>query len=191
MMLSRRSWLGLPLLIASCGGDERIDFTPPRYDYLPPIPLNVLRIEIEQRFFPSGVDPDVSPRAPLQPVRALRDLAEDRLRPFGGANKAVYVIQDASLIRRDGALSGAMGVTLDIIRDNGERAGYVEARVVRRESGGGVSRGTLFQMVKTMLDQMNVELEFQIRRNLRDWLTEGSAAPTPVQQAPLEAPRRL
>jgi len=189
-MLSRRSWLGLPLLIAACGGDDRVDLTPPRYDYLPPIPLNVLRVEVEQRFFPSGIDPDVSPRAPLQPVKGLRDLADDRLRPFGGANKAMFVIQDASLIRREGTLWGSMAVTLNILRDNGERAGFVEARVVRRESGGGTSRGTLFLMVKAMLDQMNVELEFQIRGNLKDWLTEGSAAPMPVQKAPLDAPRR-
>ena len=40
-----------------------------------------------------------------------------------------------------------------------------------------------------MMNDMNVELEFQIRNNLKSWLAvEGNAAPTPVEAAPLAAP---
>jgi hypothetical protein len=35
---------------------------------------------------------------------------------------------------------------------------------------------------------MNVEFEYQIRRNLKNWLTEGAAPDTPVEQAPLDQP---
>jgi hypothetical protein len=33
---------------------------------------------------------------------------------------------------------------------------------------------------------MNVEFEYQIRHNLKDWLTTSAAPDTPVQQAPLD-----
>lgn len=187
--LTRRSALLLPLLFAACGSDEPARYEPIRYDYLPPIPLNVLTVDIEQRFFPSGMSPDVTAQAPVKPVDALRAMAQDRLRPFGNVGKAVVAIQDASLTRHDGAINASMVLVLTIYRDTGERAGFVEARVARRESiGSGSLRFNLYQIVRSMLDQMNVELEFQIRRNLKDWLTEGSAAPTPVEQTPLTAP---
>ncbi len=187
--LTRRSALLMPFLFAACATEDRTVFEPLRYDYLPPIPLNVVSVDIEQRFFPSGSG-DVTAEAPVKPVDALRTMAQDRLRPFGGSGKAVLAIVDASLIRRDGTINASMGVTLSVYRETGERGGFVEARVVRRESGGsGSLRSQLYQVVRSMMDQMNVELEFQIRRNLKDWLTEGSAAPTPVQQTPLSAPQ--
>lgn len=190
MSLSRRSALLLPLAFAACGPSEPDRYEPLSWDYLPPIPLNVALVEVEQRFFPSGFSPDVTPQAPVKPVEALRAMASDRLRSFGTKDKAVFVIQDASLARRDGTIVANLAVTLTILREGGERAGYVEARVSRREQGGsGSLRYNLYQTVKSMMDQMNVELEFQIRRNLKEFLVEATAAPTAVEQAPLSAPK--
>jgi hypothetical protein len=33
---------------------------------------------------------------------------------------------------------------------------------------------------------MNVEFEYQIRKNLRTWLTSDAVPPTPVEQTPLD-----
>jgi hypothetical protein len=41
-------------------------------------------------------------------------------------------------------------------------------------------------MTKSMMNDMNVEFEFQIHRNLKSWLTAAVAPDTPVQQAPLD-----
>jgi len=192
MSLSRRSALLLPLAFAACGPSEPDVYEPLSWDYLPPIPLKVALVEVEQRFFPSGMSPDVTPQAPIKPVEALRTMASNRLRSFGTQDKAVFVIQDASLTRRDGTIVANLGVTLTIYREGGERAGYVEARVSRREQGGsGSLRYNLYQTVKSMMDQMNVELEFQIRRNLKDYLTEPTAAPVAVEQTPLVQPTPL
>jgi hypothetical protein len=51
-------------------------------------------------------------------------------------------------------------------------------------------RSALYDMTKQMLDDMNVELEFQIRRSLRDNLqsTTTAPAPPPVEQQDLSAP---
>jgi len=97
--LSRRFVLLLPLALATCGEDEEPVFEPLRYNYLPPIQLNVASIDVQQRFIPSGIDPDVSGRDPAPPVDALKAMGNDRLQAFGTANKAVFAILDASLTR--------------------------------------------------------------------------------------------
>jgi hypothetical protein len=189
--LSRRSLLLLPALLAACGPDEPATYEPLRYDFLPPIPLNVLTLEVEQRFRPSGIPPDATADAPVKPIAALTSMAQDRLRPFGAKGRAVLAIQDATLTRRGDTINGSLAVMLNIYREAADRAAWVEARVVRREAGGsGSTRYNLYQVVRSMMDQMNVELEFQIRRHLKDWITEPTAAPTPVQQAPLAVPGR-
>ena len=65
-MLTRRASLLLPLMLGACGGDEAATSFPPlRYDYLAPLRLNVAAIQVEQRFVPSGVAPDVTQFAPV------------------------------------------------------------------------------------------------------------------------------
>ncbi len=186
----RLAALLLSLLVAACGGgEERRDFPPLHYDYLPPIQLNVATLEIEPRFMPSGTGADVTGQAPVRPVDALTTMGRDRLSALGGNGRAVLAIQDGSLTRRGDAISGSMAVQLTIFRDDGGQAGFVEARVSRTSSGGsGSLRGRLYDLVEAMMNDMNVELEFQIRRNLKDWLNVPTAAATTVEQAPLAPP---
>lgn len=190
-MIARRLVLTLPFGLAACGRSEPEFYEPLSWEYLPPIPLNVATIDVEQRFFPSGLSPDVTAQAPIKPVEALRTMISDRLRSFGNKERAVVVIQDATLTRRDSTISANLSILLTIYREGGDRAGFVEARVTRREQGGsGSLRHTLYLVVKSMMEQMNVELEFQIRRNLKEYIVEPTAPGTAVQQAPLELIRR-
>ena len=46
----------------------------------------------------------------------------------------------------------------------------------------------LYDMTKAMMSDMNVEFEYQLRHNLKDYLTSPAAPDTPVEQAPLEQP---
>jgi hypothetical protein len=179
----------LPLLLAACGGEPVQDFAPLRYAYLPPIRLNVGTIEIEQRFVPSGASPDVSGRSPVQPVEALRAMAQDRLAAFGASGRAVFSILNASLIKNRDVIDGAMTVRLDIYGPDGQRAGFAQASVARQHTGDIDSlRAALYDMVKAMMAQMNVEFEYQVRHALKPWLTTGTAAAAPVEAAPLGAP---
>jgi hypothetical protein len=188
--LTRRSSLLLPLLLAACGSEPRQSFPPLRYNYLPPIGLNVATIDIEQRFMPSGIPPDVTPFDPVHPVDALRMMAEDRLQALGSSGRAVFAIQDASLVRRDDVITGTMDVLLDVYPAPGApRAGFAEARVMRQRSGSVDDLpGTLYDMTKAMMDAMNVEFEYQVRQRLRDWIVTGAALVPPVQQQPLGGP---
>lgn len=190
--LTRRASLLLPFLLAACGGGgERTTFAPLHYEYLPAIPLNVAAIDIELRFLPVRTG-DVSASDPVNPVEALRGLAADRLKPVSNKGRAVFSIRDASLTMRGDQINGAMEVTLEVLTDDGQHAGYAQARVRRVHTGRIENlRGTLYDMTSGMLDDMNVELEFQIRRNLKEWIsTEVNAAPTPVEAAPLKDPFR-
>ncbi len=189
-LFSRRLTLVLPLLLAACGGGDAPPSYPPlRYDYLPPIQLNVATVDVRQDFVPSGVGPDVSALDPVQPVEALRQMALDRLKPFGPAGRAVLVIQNASLIRDGDIITGTFSVRLDVYTSANNRVGYADARVARTHSGDvGDINQTLYDMTKQLMDDMNVQLEYQIIHSLRDWVITGAAVPAPVQQQPLAIP---
>ena len=186
-MLTRRSSLLLPVLLADCGGGEGPRSYPPlHYDYLTPLGLNVGAIRIEQRFVPSGAAPDVSQFDPVPPLRALRAMGEDRLQALGTADQAVFVILDATLARRRDTLSGNFAVELGIYTAPNARAGFAQASVSRRYTGDlDDLPGRLYDLTKDMMDRLNVEFEYQVRRALRPWLLSAGAARTPVEQQPL------
>jgi hypothetical protein len=186
--LTRRCALLLPLVLAACGGgEEEQAFEPLRFNYLPPIQLNVAKIDIEQRFVPAGVPPDVSGEDPVPPVAALRAMAADRLQAFGTANRAVFAILDASMMRTGDVIRGTFAVSLTIVDDSGAQLGFAEARAEARHSGPADHlRAVLYDMTKSMMNDMNIEFEYQIHRSLKSWLTSAAAPDTPVEQAPLD-----
>jgi len=184
--LSRRWSLLLPLLLAACGGET--EYPALHYSYLTPLRLNVATIEIQQRFVPSNVAPDVSQRDPVQPVQALRNMAEDRLQAFGSSGRAVFVIQNASLRRQGDTVYGDFDVEVDIYTQANVRTAYAEARVSATHTGNASDPETLYGMTKDMMNRMNVELEYQMRRSLGAWLLPEGVVQPPVQQQPLTQP---
>jgi hypothetical protein len=184
--LTRRFALLLPLALAACGGDDEQVFEPLRYNYLPPIQMNVASVAIQQQFIPAGLPPDVTNQDPVPPLQALTAMANDRLQAFGTANRAVFAILDASMAREDDVVTGSFAVSLTILDDSGAQLGFAEARVQSRHTGQIDNiRGVLYDMTKAMMSDMNVEFEYQIRKNLKAWLTSDVAPPTPVEQTPL------
>ena len=186
MILTRRSSLLLPLLLAACGGHERRDYPPLRYNYLLPLGLNVAQIRIEQRYMPSGAPPDVSQLDPVPPVDALRSMATDRLQALGATGTAVFSILNAALIRKDDTLSGTFEVELDVYSAPDTRAAYATASVTGSYTGDlDDIRGRLYDMTRSLMDRMNVEFEYQVRRSLGGWLLSAGVPQAPVQQQPL------
>ncbi len=185
--LSRRMALLLPLAAAACGGNEPPREMPPlRYDYLTSLPLNVATVDIG----------DAPPPGPLEaqspaPLGAtLRQMASDRLLAGGTAGRAVFVIDEAHIDRVPQGLQGVAAVHLDVVTTEGVRSGFAAARVTRTATVPGDLRTALYDLTRQMLDDMNVEFEFQVRRSLRDWLQDTATAPPPppVEQQELQTP---
>ncbi len=188
-MLPRRAALLLPLLAAACAEERqtRTSFAPLRFDYLLKVQLNVAAIEEAAPPQPGPLDA----LDPAPPIEALFQMARDRLVAGGARGKAVFTIVQADLARDGPGLQGAFAVRLDIVTPEGARAGFAEARVARQSTGGEDLRGDLYDITQAMMQDMNVEFEFQVRRSLREWLQEAGAAPAPaaVEQQPLSPQR--
>ena len=183
MRLSRRLLLALPL--AGCADDTpaRTSFPPLRYDYLLKLRLNVADVQLAPPPPPGPLD-DLDPAPPAQ---ALLQMAQDRLVAGGSLGRAVFVIDQAQISRIPGGLDGALAVHLDVQTSEGTRAGFAEAKVSRRLVGIEDLRGGLYDITQQMMQDMNVEFEYQLRRTLRDWLQDATTAPppAPVEQQPL------
>ena len=192
MALPRRAALLLPLLFSACTEAPPPKSYPPlRYDYLTPIRLNVASIDIDQRFVPGGGPSDVSSIDPDPPVNALRQMALDRLQAYGTSGRAVFVITDASMLRLEDGYQGNFAVQLDIYAADNTRAGFAEARASahRGYTEGEDQLDALYQLTKQLMDTMNVEFEYQVRRSLKDWLAPPPTSnPAPIQQQQLQPP---
>lgn len=188
--------LCLPALLAACGrSSPPTSFAPLGWDYLPPLKLNVAVVNIDDAWVPNSDGPDLGDLAPTPPVAALRKMAEDRLVAAGTSGQASFVIDDASIVQSRDKYQGTFAVHLDISTSNGTHSGYAEARVLRTRNIDDDSpegeRAELYALIKQMMSDMNVELEYQIRRSLHDYLLTGAPAapaPAPVQQQELAPP---
>ncbi|WP_264811777.1 hypothetical protein, partial [Gluconacetobacter johannae] len=207
MRLSRRT-VRLPLLLllacpllplAAC--DEtppQTSFAPLHYDYLSVLHLNVGTVTTVDNGQPGSVPGDISGRAPTPPDQALLRMAADRLMAVGNAGSAIFTIDGASILHLPGGvLDGRLDVHLDIVTANGQHAGYAEAHVRRtfRPSssdgdGNADTQAHLYTLTSQMMQDMNVELEFQVRHHLADWLVEtsGAASTSAIQQQALGLP---
>ena len=195
-MITRRAALLLALAVAACSSSAPRVFEPLRYDYLPAIQLNVATVDIDDHWHPLTLA-DVGRQSPAQPGPTLAQMGRDRLRPVGANGHAVFTVDDASMIQNGDTVTAHFSVRVDIVAEDGVRLGYAEARVSRTRSGvarGGEERaGQLYDLTKQMMDMINVELEFQVRRNLGNYVTSSApapAGPAPVTQESLPAPTR-
>ncbi len=191
--------LMLPFFLAACGNWERVDRTPIeplRYDHLIKLRLNVAVVHVEEHFVSSGRGVvSASAHPPL--IEALRQMAQDRLLAAGTTGHAVLIIKRADILQTGRSLDGQMDVELALFGPNTIRVAYAEAQVYRRQGNASTAREALHEMTRQMMDAINVELEFQARRNLRDWLLPADAPrapadtiPAPVDRQELLPPRR-
>jgi hypothetical protein len=189
--LTRRAALLLPLLLAACGGDEDLpppiadggNFAPLRYGYLPPIKLSVQRLEIARGFVPPIGPGEMIGSSPVDPIETLYAMARDRLKPMAQSGSATFRVITASIMGHRNTLDGVLAVRLDV-RD-GDNSGYIVARVTANRSGKMASqRAAVYDLLKTMMTEMNVELEYQIRNKLKAWLVSAEPAPQPQPASP-------
>jgi hypothetical protein len=197
MAFMGRVVLLLPLVLGACAGVEPPpqEYPTPHYDFLTQIRLSVADIEIDDSWAPRGVGRHVEGLAPTPPRDALAQMGRDRLFAAGGPGRAVFVVEDASIVRGVDQYIGIFAVRVDVADAGGNQLASTVARATRTrligsESRNGV-RSDLYALVGDMMQDMNVELEYQLRRTLKDAPAARSPLSPqvePVQVQPLTDP---
>ncbi len=157
--------------------------------HLTPLPLDVAALEVA----PTAPPPppgDIGAPLSTPPAEAVRGMARDRLSAVGASGQAVFLVTAAGLVQegaRRGALRCVLGCRLEIAGKGGEDGdggpGFAEAKVEHEVSGPDAARPRAAELLlRRAMDDLNVEFEFQVRRNLRRWLA--AAAPPGAAVAP-------
>jgi hypothetical protein len=205
-MPRRRTLLLLPLTLGACAGTPPApqgDGPPIAYRHLTQIRLDVARIDIEDRMPAPGPN-DAGRELQPSPAEAVRIMGRDRLAAFGTEHRARFAVTRAQIIRSrnpggGGVFAGDPGerllcqltARLDILDGNDRRLGFAEASAERSrnvESTNAARRAGAEALLRQTMFDLNTEFEFQIRRALRPYLVEGTAAP-PAPVAREELPR--
>jgi hypothetical protein len=199
MSLPRRAVLPMLLATAACGGDAPPPppAGPPSYAHLTPLRITVERLEVVP---PEPAAVRAMPPAPLAPADVVRIMAQDRLSAAGGPGVARFRTLAATLIRESSSggvftggserLTCTLRCRLEIVSPEGQPAGFAEAEVRRTMSGPAGSEADRARRADEIVRQagrdLNVEFEFQLRRNLRAMIAAPVAA-APATTAPVEA----
>jgi len=190
--------VGLGLLPTACGWwpeEPAQHFEPLHYEYLTKLRLNVARIDVDDSWAPRGEARHAEYLSPVRPLDALRQMAMDRLVAGGNSDRALFTVEDASIIHLPDRYQENLAVRLDILDDAGNRLRGAEARVTGARPISGDSntavRNDLYNLTRQAMDDMNVEFEYQIRQRLSVGLqptTPSAPPPPPVSTEDLGAP---
>jgi hypothetical protein len=187
--------LAIAFGLAGCGSSPSPPpqvFAPLNYSYLPPIVLNVSNVTVQNNYVPDANAATLLGEDPEAPANALTDMAQRRLVANGTPGNATFTVETASINQIGDNLIGLMTVRLDVISADGRNTGYTEASVSVTQTAPDPNdtqnpvQAALYGLTKQLMDQMNVQLQYQIQRNLASWIsyTPNAAAPALNSGAP-------
>ncbi|PHI95126.1 hypothetical protein BG621_07910 [Parasaccharibacter apium] len=179
-------------LLTGCAHDEGNETFPKAdYSYLPPLNLNVSQITITSQIQPNY--DDLTARSPNNPESDLQLMARQRLHTTGTSGSAQFIVTQIEMTKLSHhSFSGTYGVKLTLDDPTHQRHGFITARVHRTiEAPGSYSlERDLHTLNTALMDDMNVELEYQVRNHLASWLTDATGTPlnaTTVQSQDLSS----
>ena len=164
---------------------------PISFSEMPPLALDVGRIELDDRYRSPAAAPNVEHIFPVPPAAAVRVWVRDRLRATGSGGALRVVLRRADVVEtRLGSAGGLRGLltteqterydaTIDLSLEILDPAGEVRSRInaeVRRsrtiaEDVSVNERRTIWhEMVRALADNMDRTLEEQIRVHFGKWL---------------------
>lgn len=169
--------------LTACSHDEPKTFAPLTYDYLTPIFFNVGQIDVQNVTENQKYPRDVTNLSPILPAVALQNMANTRFQARGSSGKAVFIINRASLQEQGhNGIYGQMDATLDIYNSNNKKVASVQSSVnhtydIDSSKGAASSKANLYEATQKLMQDMNVELEFQIRKHLSNWIVDATGTP--------------
>ncbi len=208
MKLWHLSSLAVLAALAGCSSPPPVqDFPPLSYAYLPPLVLKVADLNIADDYVPTPDTVALLAQDPAPPAATLLAMLRQRVVASGAPGAGTVTIQNASVHQVDGTLTGAMTVDVSVESPDGRSTGYAEATVSASRSvpdsddGPDAMQAALYGLTKQLMENMNVQLQYQMQHNLSGWLSwsptpgsmsTGSAPPAaaggPIEAAPLAAP---
>lgn len=196
----------LPLLaLAACGTTPPAQtFTPLDYSYLPPILLKVSQVSVTNSYVPTPSQVQTAALDPAPPADTLLAMLRQRIQPAGQPGTGTVTVQTAYVDNVNGTLMGQMTVDLNLASANGLSTGFTEASVSATVTAPDSNdpndmQAALYGLTKRLMTQMNVQLQYQIQKNLPNWISWTNSTVNPssaagqvsgvgVQAAPLAAP---
>ncbi len=199
---------GLTALLAGCSSSPPPPppvFTPLSYNYLPPIVLTVSNIAFQNSYVPDPQAAALIAQDPAPPAATVMAMAQHRLVANGTPGTGTFTLETASIEPVGDNYVGNISVRLDVVSADGRKTGYTEASVAVTQTAPEPDAGpdgvqeVLYSMNKQLMDQLNVQLQYQIQRNMGSWVSYNTNAATPalnsgsinngaIQAAPLQAP---
>ncbi|UMM64128.1 hypothetical protein [Aristophania vespae] len=166
-------------LLAGCASNHPPEtFASPDYSYLPKMNLSVSKLEIIDQAAP--LHDSLAAKSPTSPNESLTLMAQQRLHPTGSTGRGVFTIVKADITEpTDNVLAGKLVVHLTLDDPTRSSHGDVTAQVTHQDnvSEKNSKRHNLYELNRHLMDDMNVELEYQIRKNLGYWLTDATGTP--------------
>ncbi|CAI3927543.1 unnamed protein product [Commensalibacter communis] len=173
-----------PLIgLTACSSDDPKTFAPLTYDYLTPIFFNVGQINVQNLAENQKYPRDVTNLSPVLPAAALENMAKTRFQARGSSGNATFIINRASLQEQGhNGIYGQMDATLDIFDSSNKKVASVAASVnhtynIDSSKGAASRKANLYDATQKLMQDMNVELEFQIRKHLGNWIVDATGTP--------------
>jgi hypothetical protein len=172
--LPRRGVLAalVPAAAAACGSTPPPEppLQPISYSYLIPLPLNVGSLRIDEAN-PAAQPGDTGALLSPTPAEAVRIMGRDRLSAVGTGGQAVFQVTRASLVRAGNVLTCQLACRVEVTGAEEGQRGFVEANARASVSGADATRPQAAErLLRRTMDGLNVEFEYQVKRNLRAWL---------------------
>jgi len=161
-------------------------FQPLDYSYLSPIVLNVSNITVQNTYVPDPGAATLIGQDPEAPANALTTMLQHRLVADGVPGNGSVTIENASIEQAGGNYLGVMTLRLDVASLDGRKTGFTEASVSVTQTAPDSDatqdqiQAALYGITKQLMDQMNVQLQYQIQRNLGSWISYTPNAATPA-----------
>ncbi len=161
------------------------------FAHLPKLPVNVARVEVENRYVSPAAAPNVEHLFPVSPSASALNWGRDRLSPEGAGGVARVVLKRASVVevplQRTGGIKGAfttdqserydavMEMAVQMLDESGNVRATVEAatkrsRTVPENLSINEREKVWFEMTENLMADLNAALESQIREHMKSWL---------------------